>query len=48
MKKVIIGAGVFVTTLVAVRRFGPALHEWCMTKCQNMLDRMPRSSRTAA
>jgi hypothetical protein len=41
MKKLIIGAAVFVGALAAVRRFGPALEGWAMSKCEQMFDRMP-------
>lgn len=41
MKKIIIGAGVLVAALAAVRRFGPALGERAMRKCEQMFGRMP-------
>jgi hypothetical protein len=41
VKKVIVGAGIFVLTLAALRRFGPALGKRAMTKCEEMFDRMP-------
>ena len=41
MKKTIIGAAVFVAALAALRRFGPALGERAMSKCQQMFERMP-------
>ena len=41
MRKVIIGAAFFVLAVAALRRFGPALHSWAMTKCGEMFDRMP-------
>jgi hypothetical protein len=41
MKKLIIGAAVFVGALAALRRFGPALEGWAMRKCEQMFDRMP-------
>lgn len=40
MKKVLIGAAVLVA-LAALRRFGPALEERAMRKCEAMFDRMP-------
>jgi hypothetical protein len=39
MKKVILGAAVLATVLVAVRRFGPRLAEKGMQKCQAMFER---------
>lgn len=39
MKKVIVGAAAFVLTLVALRRFGPAVGKRAMTKCQEMMAR---------
>lgn len=41
MKKVIIGAAALVAVLAALRRFGPALGERAMSKCEEMFDRMP-------
>jgi hypothetical protein len=41
VKKMIIGAAVFVAALAALRRFGPALGERAMRKCEEMFDRMP-------
>lgn len=41
MKKMIIGAAVFVAALAALRRLGPALGERAMRKCEEMFDRMP-------
>ena len=41
MKKVMIGAAVFVLALAALRRFGPALGKRAMRKCEEMFDRMP-------
>jgi hypothetical protein len=41
MKKVIIGAAVLVAAVAGLRRFGPALAERAMKKCQEMFDRMP-------
>ena len=41
MKKPIIGSAVFVVAVVALRRFGPALGERAMRKCEGMFDRMP-------
>jgi hypothetical protein len=41
MKKIIIGAAVLVVALAALRRFGPALGERAMRKCEQMFDRMP-------
>ena len=40
MKKVLIGAAVLVAALAALRRFGPALEERAMRKCEQMFDRM--------
>lgn len=40
MKKVLIGAAVLVA-LAALRRFGPALEERAMRKCEQMFDRIP-------
>jgi hypothetical protein len=37
MKKVIVGSTVFVLTLVALRRFGPALGRLAMRKCEQMM-----------
>jgi hypothetical protein len=44
MKKLIIGAAVFVAALAALRRFGPALGRRAMKKCGEMFDRMPEES----
>jgi hypothetical protein len=44
MKKMIIGAVVFVAALAALRRFGPALGRRAMKKCEEMFDRMPEES----
>ena len=41
MNKMIIGAAACVAGVVALRRFGPALHSRAMTKCRAMFDRMP-------
>jgi hypothetical protein len=41
MKKVIIGAAVFVAALTALRRFGPVLGERVMRSCEAMFNRMP-------
>ena len=41
MKKVLIGAAVFAAALAALRRFGPALEELTMRKCEAMFARMP-------
>ena len=41
MKKVLIGAAVFVAAVAGLRRFGPALEERAMRKCEAMFDRMP-------
>jgi len=41
MKKIIVGAAVFVAALAALRRFGPALGKLGMRKCEEMFDRMP-------
>jgi hypothetical protein len=41
VKKLIVGAGVLVLALAALRRFGPALGKRAMAKCQEMFDRMP-------
>ena len=40
MRKVIIGAAFLVLAVAAIRRFGPALRSWAMTKCREMFDRM--------
>lgn len=37
MKKMIIGAAVFAAALVALRRFGPAIHQRAMNKCHQMM-----------
>jgi hypothetical protein len=41
MKKVIITASVLVLAFAALRRFGPALSERAMRKCEEMFARMP-------
>lgn len=41
MKKIVIGVAAFVAALAALRRFGPALGERAMSKCEQMFDRMP-------
>jgi hypothetical protein len=41
VKKLVVGVGVFVLALAALRRFGPALGKRSMAKCQEMFDRMP-------
>ena len=41
MKKVLIGATVLVAAVAALRRFGPALEERAMRKCEAMFERMP-------
>jgi hypothetical protein len=41
MKKVLIGAAVLAAALAVLRRFGPALEERAMRKCEAMFDRMP-------
>jgi hypothetical protein len=38
---VIVGAAVFVSMLATLRRFGPALAERAMRKCEEMFDCMP-------
>jgi hypothetical protein len=43
VKKIIVAVGVLVLALVALRRFGPALVKRAMTKCQEMVDRMPEA-----
>ena len=40
MRKVIIGAAFLVLAVAAIRRFGPSLRTWAMTKCREMLERM--------
>ena len=37
MKKTIVGLGILTGVVVAVRRFGPKLHEIGMAKCRQML-----------
>ncbi len=39
MKKMIIGAAVFASALVALRRFGPAIREGAMKKCHQMMSK---------
>ena len=39
MKKIIIGAAVFASALVALRRFGPAIQEGAMKKCHQMMSK---------
>jgi hypothetical protein len=41
MKKAIIVAGVLVAVFAALRRFGPALRERAMKKCEQMFEHMP-------
>lgn len=41
MKKIVIAAAVLVAAVAALRRFGPALGERAMRKCEEMFDRMP-------
>jgi hypothetical protein len=41
MKKVIVGGAVSVAAFAAVRRFGPALKERAMKKCEGMFQQMP-------
>ncbi|HZD69404.1 MAG TPA: hypothetical protein VFA45_10960 [Actinomycetes bacterium] len=41
MRKLIIGGAAFAAVLAAARRFGPALGERAMRKCEQMFDRMP-------
>jgi hypothetical protein len=41
VKKMIIGAAALVAALAALRRFGPALGQRAMRKCEEMFDRMP-------
>ncbi|HEX6331410.1 MAG TPA: hypothetical protein VF129_09030 [Actinomycetota bacterium] len=41
MKKLAIAAAVLVAALAALRRFGPALRERAMRKCEEMFDQMP-------
>lgn len=41
MKRMFIGAAAVVTAAAALRRFGPALGRRAMTKCGEMLARMP-------
>lgn len=40
MRKVIIGAAFLVLAVTALRRFGPTLHNWAMTKCREMFERL--------
>jgi hypothetical protein len=44
MKKVLFAGAVFVAALVALRRFGPALGQRAMKKCEEMFERMPDHS----
>jgi hypothetical protein len=44
MKKVIFAGVVLVAALVALRRFGPALGERAMKKCEEMFERLPDDS----
>jgi hypothetical protein len=44
MKKIIIGAAVFLAAVAALRRFGPALARWAMRKCEEMFDHMPEEA----
>jgi hypothetical protein len=44
MKKVIFAGAALVAALVALRRFGPALGERAMKKCEEMFERMPDDS----
>ena len=39
MKKVIIGAAVFVAAVAAARRFGPAIAQHGMKKCHQMMSK---------
>jgi hypothetical protein len=39
MKKMIVGAAVFVLALTAIRRFGPTVGKRAMTKCREMMAR---------
>lgn len=41
MKKVLLGTAVVVAAVAGLRRFGPALEERAMRKCEAMFDRMP-------
>ncbi len=41
MKKLLVGAAVLVAAVAALRRFGPALEQRAMRKCEQMFDRMP-------
>jgi hypothetical protein len=41
MKRIIIGAAVFVGAVAALRRFGPALGQRAMRECEQMFERMP-------
>lgn len=41
MKKTITGAAALVAALATLRRFGPALGERAMRKCEQMFERMP-------
>lgn len=43
MKKLIIGAAVFVAAVAALRRFRPALGNRVMRKWHEMFDRMPEA-----
>lgn len=44
MKKVIFAGAALVAALVALRRFGPALGQRAMKKCEEMFERMPDDS----
>ncbi len=39
MKKMIIGAAVFASALVVLRRFGPEIREGAMKKCHQMMSK---------
>ena len=41
MKKAVIIAGVLVMAVAALRRFGPALRDLAMRKCEQMFEQMP-------
>jgi hypothetical protein len=41
MKKLFIGAGMVAAGVYAVRRFGPTLSEFAVTRCENMFEHMP-------
>jgi hypothetical protein len=44
MKKIIVGAAVFVAAMAALRHFGPALGKWAMRKCEEVFDHMPEEA----